>query len=88
MLPWFTAYEAGHRTAKAGLPGGANILARLRQRYADSGPTPATEHLAKEGFSVSRETLRKWMDQGGLVAAALPAREKDPRMAGAQSLLR
>src|SRR6516225_9818969 len=27
-------------------------------------------------------------DQGGLVAATLPAREKDPRMAGAQSQLR
>ena len=37
------------------------ILARLRQRYADFGPTLAAEHLAQEGFSVSRETLRKWM---------------------------
>jgi hypothetical protein len=31
------------------------------QRYADFGPTLAAEHLAKEGFTVSRETLRKWM---------------------------
>ena len=31
------------------------ILARLRQRYADFGPTLAAEHLAQEGFSVSRE---------------------------------
>src|SRR5216683_5193818 len=37
------------------------ILARVRQRYADFGPTLAAEHLAKEGFLVSRETLRKWM---------------------------
>jgi hypothetical protein len=33
------------------------------QRYADFGPTLAAEHLAQEGFAVSRETLRKWMTQ-------------------------
>src|SRR5215470_3215788 len=37
------------------------ILARVRQRYVDFGPTLAAEHLAKEGWTVSRETLRKWM---------------------------
>src|SRR6266702_4074770 len=37
------------------------ILARVRQRYADFGPTLAAEHLAQEGLRVSRETLRKWM---------------------------
>jgi transposase len=37
------------------------ILARIRQRYADFGPTLAAEHLAEEGCKVSRETLRKWM---------------------------
>jgi hypothetical protein len=37
------------------------VLARIRQRYADFGPTLAAEHLAKEGLLVSRETLRKWM---------------------------
>ncbi len=42
------------------------VLARLRQRYADFGPTLAAEHLAQEGFSVSRETLRKWMTQATL----------------------
>src|SRR3984893_5431293 len=42
------------------------ILARLPQRYADFGPTLAAEHLAQEGFSVSRETLRKWMTQAAL----------------------
>src|SRR5712692_7249132 len=39
------------------------ILARVRQRYADFGPTLAAEHLAKEGFLLSRETLRKWMSK-------------------------
>jgi transposase len=37
------------------------VLARVRQRYADFGPTLAAEHLAQEGLPVSRETLRKWM---------------------------
>jgi hypothetical protein len=37
------------------------ILARVRRRYADFGPTLAAEHLAEEGLEVSRETLRKWM---------------------------
>src|ERR1700693_4778828 len=40
------------------------VLARVGQRYADFGPTLAAEHLAQEGFTVSRETLRKWMTQG------------------------
>jgi hypothetical protein len=35
------------------------ILCRVRQRYADFGPTLAAEHLAQEGLPVSRETLRK-----------------------------
>jgi len=42
------------------------ILVRVRQRYADFGPTLAAEHLAKEGFLVSRETLRKWMTKATL----------------------
>jgi Homeodomain-like domain-containing protein len=42
------------------------ILVRLRQRYADFGPTPAAEHLSQEGFAVSRETLRKWMSKAAL----------------------
>jgi len=32
------------------------ILARVRQRYADFGPTLASEHLAKDELLVSRET--------------------------------
>src|SRR4030088_1200345 len=42
------------------------ILRRVRQHYADFGPTLATEHLAQEGLSVSRETLRKWMVKASL----------------------
>src|SRR5437879_5147058 len=42
------------------------ILRRVRQRYADFGPTLAAEHLAQEGLPVSRETLRKWMVQASL----------------------
>ena len=42
------------------------ILARVRHRYADFGPTLAAEHLAQDGLPVSRETLRKWMIQGAL----------------------
>ena len=42
------------------------VLARVRRRYADFGPTLAAEHLAKEGLRVSRETLRKWMREAGL----------------------
>ncbi len=42
------------------------VVARIRQRYADFGPTLAGEHLAQEGLVVSRETLRKWMAQAAL----------------------
>lgn len=41
-------------------------MARVRQRYADFGPTSAAEHLAQEGLPVSRETLRKWMVKASL----------------------
>jgi hypothetical protein len=42
------------------------ILSRVRQRYADFGPTLAAKHLAQEGLPVSRETLRKWMIKASL----------------------
>jgi hypothetical protein len=42
------------------------ILACMRRRYADVRPTLANEHLAQEGFSVSRETLWKWMTKAVL----------------------
>jgi hypothetical protein len=39
----------------------------LRQAaYAGFGPTLASEHLARQGLVVSRETLRKWMSAAGL----------------------
>ena len=42
-------------------------LSRLAQaRYAGFGPTLASEHLARQGIEVSRETLRQWMSQAGL----------------------
>src|SRR5258706_587623 len=37
------------------------VLTRVGQRYADFGPTLAAEHLAKDGFPLSRETVRRWM---------------------------
>ena len=43
------------------------IVARVRQRYADFGPL-AAEHLAQEGLSVSRETLRQWVTRAQLCA--------------------
>ena len=42
------------------------VMARVRQRYADFGPTLASERLGEEGVQVSRETLRKWMAEEGL----------------------
>jgi predicted ArsR family transcriptional regulator len=42
------------------------ILRRVRQRYADFGPTLAAEHLAQEGLAVSRETLSEWMVKASL----------------------
>jgi len=57
MVLWFTDYEAGTSNRKLAAQVEQKILARLRQRYADFGPTLAAEHLAKEGFTVSRETL-------------------------------
>ena len=64
------------------------ILARLRQRYADFGPTLAAEHLAEEGFFGEPGNAAEMDDQGGLVASALPAREGRACVARAQSLLR
>lgn len=42
------------------------IWAELRGRYSGFGPTLASEHLARQGLVVSRESLRQWMMQGGL----------------------
>ena len=37
------------------------ILARVRKRFGDFGPTLFCEHLDEDGLAVSRETLRQWM---------------------------
>jgi len=37
------------------------VLAEVKRRYADFGPTLASEHLERKGLKLSRETLRKWM---------------------------
>lgn len=38
----------------------------VRERYADFGPTLATEKLAEcDGLRVSRETVRNWMAESG-----------------------
>src|ERR1700719_1767506 len=73
----FGLREHGDRAVIHGLRGRASnrrlgerlelkILRRVRQRYADFGPTLAAEHLAQEGLPVSRETLRKWMVKASL----------------------
>jgi transposase len=41
------------------------ILGEVRRRYRDFGPTLASEHLARQGMAVSRETLRHWMIEAG-----------------------
>jgi transposase-like protein len=42
------------------------VIERVRERYADFGPTLAAEYLAKDGFVVSVETLRRWLTKAGV----------------------
>src|SRR5207245_11184618 len=42
------------------------ILERLRPRYADFGPTVASEHLAKEGCLVASDAARQATSKAGL----------------------
>jgi transposase len=43
------------------------IIARIKEKYSDFGPTFASEKLKKEeGITISRETLRKFMIEEGL----------------------
>lgn len=37
------------------------IVDRYQERYEDFGPTLAAEKLAKEGYGVNHETLRRWL---------------------------
>jgi hypothetical protein len=42
------------------------VLQRVEERYADFGPTLASEHLATDdGLAVARETLRRWLRGAG-----------------------
>src|SRR5260370_23650073 len=41
------------------------LRALRRERYRGFRPTLAAEHLARQGLSVSRETLRQWMSAAG-----------------------
>jgi len=51
------------------------VLAAYRQRYADFGPTFASEKLAVEGLVVGPQTLRRWLLAEGLWE---PRRRRDP----------
>ncbi|MEP4979703.1 ISNCY family transposase [Ascidiaceihabitans sp.] len=43
-------------------------IALVKEKYADFGPTLAAEMLTEhDGFKVSRETLRKWMIEDGIL---------------------
>ncbi len=42
------------------------VLSKVGRRYADFGPTLASEHLAGDGLELNRETLRQWMSEAGL----------------------
>lgn len=42
-------------------------LTLIKEQYLDFGPTSAAEMLAEHhGFKVSRETIRKWMQEDGI----------------------
>ena len=58
-----------------------NILRRVRQRYADFGPTLARRALGAGGIAGEPRDAAEVDDQGQLVAPALPAREDYPCVA-------
>jgi transposase len=60
------------------------VLAAYRQRYADFGPTFASEKLAGEGLHVGAQTLRRWLIAEGLWQRQRrrdPHRSRRPRRA-------
>jgi hypothetical protein len=60
------------------------VLRAYRHRYADFGPTFASEKLAEEGLVVSRQTLRRWLIEEGLWQRRRrrdPHRSRRPRRA-------
>lgn len=59
-------------------------LEAYRRRYADFGPTFASEKLAAEGLAVSPQTLRRWLIEAGLWQRRRrrdPHRSRRPRRA-------
>jgi transposase len=58
-----------------------HVIALLRERYADFGPTFAADKLAERyDLKVSRETLRSWMRQAGIwMSRAERKRIQQPR---------
>jgi winged helix-turn helix protein len=59
-------------------------LEAYRQRYADFGPTFASEKLAQEGLNVCPQTLRRWLIAAGLWQRRrrrAPHRSRRPRRA-------
>ncbi len=60
------------------------VLAAYRRRYADFGPTFASEKLAQEGLAVGPQTLRRWLLAEGLWQRRRrrdPHRSRRPRRA-------
>lgn len=60
------------------------VVAAYRQRYADFGPTFASEKLAAEGLQVGAQTLRRWLIAEGLWQRQRrrePHRRRRPRRA-------
>lgn len=62
-------HKSRGRRSNNHLPDGIRdyALTLIRERYLDFGPTLAAEKLVEHhGLSVSRETLRKWMQEAGI----------------------
>jgi len=58
-------------------------LSLINENYPDFGPTLAAEMLAEHhGFKVSRETLRKWMIEDGIMVALWPFTATSTRCSG------
>jgi Winged helix-turn helix len=61
-------HRARGRASNRKIPVGRRerMMAEVRRRYADFGPTLAAEKLVGQGHRLSRETLRQWMSAAGL----------------------
>src|SRR5580765_7143975 len=67
---------------------GQKILSRVRQRYADFGPTLAAEHLAVGGIAGEPRDAAELDGEGQLVASPGATRKNHPSVAGATSQFR